>query len=127
MEAPAWSRRHVQLTVGPSGAILFSSATIHRPEGLAGQPSMHPFSWPLARFLTDPHGLGPLSRRQAIGLLELARHVALIGEAGVGGRSRERDSALDRASGERQPAHRSVPVGTSSEGPSEVAGDREAV
>src|SRR3989442_11840522 len=32
----------------------------------------------------------PSAWRQAIGLLELARHVALVGEASVGGGSRER-------------------------------------
>ena len=53
--------------------------------------------------------------------------MALVGEAGVDGGLGERESVFDRSPREREAAHRSVPVGARPEGPSEVAGEREAV
>src|SRR5579859_1774570 len=69
----------------------------------------------------------PAAGRKAIGSLELTGHVALVGEAGLGGSSRERLTTLDRDPRQRRAAQRSVSVGTRPERPSELASDREAV
>src|SRR5438105_4186550 len=69
----------------------------------------------------------PAGRREAVGPLELARHVALVGEAGLGGDSRERLPTLDRGPRQRQPAQGPISVGARPERPAELASDGEAV
>jgi len=51
----------------------------------------------------------------------------LIGESSMSGGPGEWQPAFDRGSGEREAAHRSVPVRAGAEGPAEVAGKREPV
>jgi hypothetical protein len=50
--------------------------------------------------------------------------MALVGEAGVRSRLRERRAVLDRCAGQREASHGPVPIGTGTEGTPEMAGDR---
>ena len=71
--------------------------------------------------------LRPPSGRHAIGLLEMAGEMRLIGKTGIGGYVGQRLAERKALAGASEPSHLVVAMRAGAELPAELAGDRVAV